>query len=469
MWNEETISRTCCKNITEIDIPIAPNPLMSIFGDRSRISVRINGAIDINAGFRIESSDQQSVFLRPTHVLPEFPAAGADQCQRPRRRQTEHPCRLEHRTHVRLRKPAQNQVHRIRRRNHPVGGSRERLAADTDKSLIQGSGALFGLKAEFQLGPLRLQTIASQKKGESSRLAINGGAQEQTFERHAYEYSDNHYFIDAAYRDVDPASGESPYEAYYNYRALFPDSNKSPCGRASGPVHQGNRSLDFAACQQRRDHGSGRTRCRGVHRQSRRLQSRRRKISPSPTPIFLDPNIRVEPKSGEIEVARFKRLQKDVDYFYNAITGVITLNSSVQDDQVIAAAYRIEGPDAETAPTTSHTAHSPVTAGCRHTRTTKGRPIPLRGIVLKLIKPKNLGPSFTQVPGNRRSAASTRSIHATSPQRTWRISKSSIVPADSPTRKFSPTRTHSFSDSSVSTIRTKMADRPDGKIDFIPG
>ncbi|MBR9978606.1 MAG: cell surface protein SprA, partial [Bacteroidetes bacterium] len=212
------------RNITEIDIPVAPNPLMSIFGDRSRISVRINGAIDINAGFRIESSDQESVFLRPTMFSPNFRqqvqinvnGLVGDKLSIRADWSTERTFDYENQLKIKYTGYEDEIIQSVEAGN---------VSLQTPTSLIQGSGALFGLKAEFQLGPLRMQTIASQKKGESARLAINGGAQEQTFERQAFEYSDNHYFIDQAYRDVDQASGESPYEAYYNYRALFPNSN----------------------------------------------------------------------------------------------------------------------------------------------------------------------------------------------------------------------------------------------------
>ncbi|MFZ1729513.1 MAG: cell surface protein SprA [Bacteroidota bacterium] len=381
------------RNITEIDIPIAPNPLMSIFGDRSRISVRINGAIDINAGFKIESSDQQSVFLRPTQFSPNFKqqvqinvnGLVGDKLSIRADWSTERTFDYENQLKLKYTGYEDEIVQSVEAGN---------VSLQTTSTLIQGSGALFGIKAEFQAGPLRLQTIASQKKGESARISINGGALEQKFERHAYEYSDNHYFIDVAYRE-DPSGGVSPYEAYYNYRALYPGTNAPNVLRqdlyvkdlelwlsrpaSSGVVTDPDERDVVAFIDNPESYVPGDDEYPPTYKN------------------YLDPNFRVEPKSGEIEVGRFKRLKKDVDYFYNAVTGIITLNSSIQDDQVIAVAYRTEGPINTSA---ADDILFGTFAGDRRLnkdtyRDQDGKEIPPR-MVLKLVKPKNLGPSFTK-------------------------------------------------------------------------
>jgi cell surface protein SprA len=380
------------KNITEIDIPIAPNPLMSIFGDRSRISVRINGAIDINAGFKIESSDQQSVFLRPTQFSPNFKqqvqinvnGLVGDKLSIRADWSTERTFDYENQLKIKYTGYEDEIVQSVEAGN---------VSLQTPSTLIQGSGALFGIKAEFQAGPLRLSTIMSQKKGESSRLSINGGAQEQKFERHAYEYSDNHFFIDAAYRDVDATAGESPYEAYYNYRAIYPNADAPVVIRpdlyikeievwlsrpqTSGVVTDPEERVVVAFIDNPDSYVPGDAKY------------------PTSYDDLLDPTKRVDPKSGEIEVGNFKRLQKDVDYFFNAVTGIITLSSSIQDDQVIAVAYRVEGMDEKAS--TDDVMYGTF-AGDRRLKTYRdqdGKEVPSR-MVLKLVKPKNLGPSFTK-------------------------------------------------------------------------
>lgn len=380
------------KSITEIDIPVAPNPLMSIFGDRSRISVRINGAIDINAGFKIESSDQQSVFLRPTQFSPNFKqqvqinvnGLVGDKLSIRADWSTERTFDYENQLKIKYTGYEDEIVQSVEAGN---------VSLQTPSSLIQGSGALFGIKAEFQLGPLRLQTIASQKKGESSRLSINGGAQEQKFERHAYEYSDNHYFIDAAYRDYNN-EGISPYEAYYNYRALYPDNNAPVVIRPDLYIKEIEVWLSRPQTSGLVTDPDERDVVAFIDNPLEYLPGD--PGFPSDYDNYLDPGLRVDPQSGLIEVGRFKRLQKDVDYFLNPVTGIITLNSSIQDDQVLAVAYRIEGP---TTASNDDLIYGTFAGDQRLKEKNyvndKNEPVGPR-MVLKLVKPKNLGPSFTK-------------------------------------------------------------------------
>ncbi|MEK6569812.1 MAG: hypothetical protein AABZ61_00470, partial [Bacteroidota bacterium] len=47
-------------NVTNIDIPIPPNPILSLFGGRG-INLRISGAVDIRAGFRNQQTEQATI------------------------------------------------------------------------------------------------------------------------------------------------------------------------------------------------------------------------------------------------------------------------------------------------------------------------------------------------------------------------------------------------------------------------
>ncbi len=377
------------KNLTEIDIPIAPNPLMSIFGDRSRISVRINGAIDINAGFRIESSDQQSVFLRPTQFSPNFKqqvqinvnGMVGDKLSIKADWSTERTFDYENQLKIKYTGYEDEIVQSVEAGN---------VSLQTPSSLIQGSGALFGIKAEFQLGPLHLSTIASQKKGESSKLSVSGGAQEQKFERRAYEYSDNYYFIDLAYRE-DNNEGNNQYESYYNFRFTHPGS-KAPYILfpslivkeievwVSRPASSG-----VITDPQEREAIAFIDNPTGYEPSSSDF--------PSEYTPFLDPGLTVTPESGLIEAGKFKRLQRDIDYTLSNATGIISLNQSLQDDQVVAVAYRIEGPS-DLTPTDDIIFGT--FAGDPRLKVYKdanGLDVPSR-MVLKLVKPRNLTPSF---------------------------------------------------------------------------
>ncbi|WP_346856854.1 cell surface protein SprA [uncultured Draconibacterium sp.] len=69
-------------------------------------------------------------------------------------------------------------------------------------SLITGASNLFGVKAEMQFGKLNVTTIFSQHKGESKTVETEGGAQVATFEISAANYDANrHFFLAQYFRD----------------------------------------------------------------------------------------------------------------------------------------------------------------------------------------------------------------------------------------------------------------------------
>ncbi|WP_066628958.1 T9SS outer membrane translocon Sov/SprA [Labilibacter marinus] len=70
-------------------------------------------------------------------------------------------------------------------------------------TLITGSQSLFGLKADLQFGKLSVTSIFSQQKGETSVMDIQGGAQQQEFELPINEYDKNrHFFLSNYFRGL---------------------------------------------------------------------------------------------------------------------------------------------------------------------------------------------------------------------------------------------------------------------------
>ncbi len=69
-------------------------------------------------------------------------------------------------------------------------------------SLITGSQSLFGLKTEMQFGKLTMTSVFSQQRGETSVIEVQGGAQVQDFEVTSDEYDANkHFFLSEYFRD----------------------------------------------------------------------------------------------------------------------------------------------------------------------------------------------------------------------------------------------------------------------------
>ena len=69
-------------------------------------------------------------------------------------------------------------------------------------TLIQGSQSLFGLKTELRFGRLTATAVFSQEKGQRKNVSTQGGAQTTTFDIKADEYEANkHYFLSHYFRD----------------------------------------------------------------------------------------------------------------------------------------------------------------------------------------------------------------------------------------------------------------------------
>ena len=72
----------------------------------------------------------------------------------------------------------------------------------SNSSLITGSSALFGVRADMQFGKLKLQTVLSQKKSSSKSVSSKGGVQVTPFEMNVANYEENrHFFLDTYFRN----------------------------------------------------------------------------------------------------------------------------------------------------------------------------------------------------------------------------------------------------------------------------
>ena len=71
-----------------------------------------------------------------------------------------------------------------------------------NSTLITGSQSLFGIKTEMQFGRLRMITVLSQQRGKKQEVNVQGGAQTQQFSVNAENYEANkHYFLSHYFRD----------------------------------------------------------------------------------------------------------------------------------------------------------------------------------------------------------------------------------------------------------------------------
>ncbi len=89
------------------------------------------------------------------------------------------------------------------------------VSMDLNSSLIRGSQALFGVKANLQFGKLKVQALLSQQNSESQTVSSKGGAQTTQFEVTADSYDENrHFFLSYYFRDnYEKAMAKLPYIA----------------------------------------------------------------------------------------------------------------------------------------------------------------------------------------------------------------------------------------------------------------
>lgn len=89
------------------------------------------------------------------------------------------------------------------------------VSMDLNSSLIRSTQALFGIKTNLQFGKLKIQALISQQRSEAQNVSSEGGAQTTRFEKKIDEYDENrHFFLSHYFRDhYEEAMASLPYIA----------------------------------------------------------------------------------------------------------------------------------------------------------------------------------------------------------------------------------------------------------------
>ena len=349
-------------DITNIDIPLPSVGFLSIFGKKG-INIRINGAVDIHGAWRNETTEgvtasllgnsrnepdfKQQVQINVQGSIGDKLKIGADW-------NTERTFEYENQLKLSYTGYEDEIVQKIEAGNVSLQTS----------PLVGGSEALFGIKANFQIGPLNLTTLASQKKGEIKEVSITGGSTTQEFTRRVYEYSTSHYFIDAPY--AEGSTGLNLFNRYYG--------NAQPDIDTRYLVKEIEVWKSVIGLPQP-----------GVERQAIAIIS----LEPHSKGNLAYNNERETmdtAKSGRVEVGRFVRLQPDIDYVLHPETGFLTFKTQIQEQDVIAVAYRRANDLGSSNPDDDYFFGEFV--GSDTSSTNK--------LVLKLVKPQNLQPQYKE-------------------------------------------------------------------------
>jgi hypothetical protein len=185
---------------TGFAIPVPPNPIINLFG-KPEININVSGEVNLRLGWRWDSQNlgtvsafgqtqstpifSQDIRVRVDAKIGDKLKLGTDWNTR---RQFEH----ENKFKIGYEGEDDDIVKLIE-----VGNVSLPL-----QGLIGGGQALFGVRADFQFGPLFLKTIASQRRGERKTVKVQGGVSTQIFSIRAYDYSRNHFFLDNAYKSI---------------------------------------------------------------------------------------------------------------------------------------------------------------------------------------------------------------------------------------------------------------------------
>ncbi len=336
-------------SLTNIEIPVPANPLLDIFGGKS-VKIGVSGAVDIRAAFRNQSTDQVTLSrLDQSQSTPDFNqdvqinvnGLIGDKLKILADWNTQRTFEYENQLHINYTGYDDEIVQSVEAGNVSL----------STPSLVGGGQALFGIKARFQAGPLRLTTLLSQKKGQSKEQTLTGGATTLSKDIKPEEYSKSYYFIDPIYAQFWEQLHAQPSpiitDDIQNNQILQIDVWKT--------VPQLNSTVSGIALDKKAY-----------------VKLPPHRIGEVYQPGFVDT---LDTSSvGNYQHGYWIRLDPTKDYRYDGYGGYIVFTSSVEDAQAYAVSYTIVGPQDPTNPN-------------RHINMVYGDTIAGGAGYLKLIKP----------------------------------------------------------------------------------
>lgn len=186
---------------TNITIPLPQHAIFGIFG-KPEVSINVNGEVNVQVGWRWDTQRLGTAsVLGQTQSAPIFNqniqvnVAGriGDKFRMNVDWNTLNQFEFNNRFKVGYEGYDDDIIKRVEFGN---------VNLETQSTLIGGGQTLFGVRADFQFGPLYLKTIASQRRGERVFINARGGSSRQMVTVRAYDYARNHFFVDTAYANI---------------------------------------------------------------------------------------------------------------------------------------------------------------------------------------------------------------------------------------------------------------------------
>ncbi len=339
---------------TNIAIPIPPNPLTGLFG-KPEISINVNGEVTMRGGWRWENQNlgtssvfgqSQSSPIFTQDIQINVSAKIGDKLKLGTDWSTRRQFEFDNKFKIGYDGYDDDIIKKVE-----VGN----VQLQSPSSFINGSQALFGIRADFQFGPLFLKTIASQKRGERKFVNVNGGTSRTFFALHAYDYAQNHFFLDTAYKPL--------YKEYWK--------GAIPVTPNAGGLLVKDVEVYESTADTKEQALSGVSVVAYDTLSPVRYRSGQRYPASMKNPTIIE--------SGHVMKGRFVKLERG-RYEYDMTLGTVTI-TNMRRDRSYAVAYVTQGPLADTSDDLYH--------GTTSLSTAAGDTA-----ILKLIYVPNLQPGF---------------------------------------------------------------------------
>ncbi len=317
----------------------------TIFG-ASTVSLTVNGQASIQAGFEYRKSDQQvAVTGRSGRLSPEFTqdirlgvtGSIGDKLDIDIDWDTQNQFEFQNQLRLQYTGYEDEIIQNIEAGN---------VNLSTPSRLIRGGQSLFGIKTEFQLGGMHLTTVASQQKGQSNSLSIEGGAQTTEFDIKPTEYSDNtHYFLAYYFRNRWEDALQNPPQVFVaNGFESITDIEIWKLERTTAEeenVRQAVALVDLGESQDVVRLANGYTSqvlpgiAEGRYPQAT-LDAEVRNGDAKPQDYLASLGL----SDDDFQVGKFKKLRRGIDFDFDNVLGYISLRQRMQENEALAVSFR---------------------------------------------------------------------------------------------------------------------------------
>lgn len=298
---------------TGFSIPLPPSPIFSIFGS-PKIGINVNGEVNVRVGWRWNTQNlgtvsqfgqTQSTPIFSQDIRVNVSGSIGDKLKLSTDWNTRRSFDLDNTFKIGFEGEDDDIIKLIE-----VGN----VSLPTYNSLIGGGQTLFGVRADFQFGPLFLKTILSQRRGERRFVDVRGGKNLNPFSLRAYDYVRNYFFLHDDYKKV--------YTEYFKYSTPVLPVEFDSLSIKELEVWESTTQLTNTKVREAVAHASLPRLARGQNYPAN----------------FIDAQI----TAGQVEKGRFQLLDStkwDVDYNL----GTLRIEN-LSPDRTYAVSYRIQGP-----------------------------------------------------------------------------------------------------------------------------